>query len=233
MNALMNSQKDNIKVLEYLVRSQVQKEEEREQLSRSGLPAAFEDEKRTELDREIQRMRRHFVEQLERIELFPSRHVRHLPRLDEFWKGGCYADSIFIMTKFPEGNGAMDKKLESILEAIKTNVTAQGYKPRLASDKPPFHPALWDNVELYLLGCERGIAVVEDRYKKELNPNVAKEWGWMRAMGRNTLFLIERKFSHLRADWGGLLCEEFDWGNPDAAIKTAIESWLSVKPVGP
>jgi len=92
MSDLLISQNDNIKVLEYLVRSQVQKEEEREQLSHSGLPAAFEDEKRTELDHEIQRMRHQFEEHLERIELFPSRHVRHLPKLGEFWLDGNYSD---------------------------------------------------------------------------------------------------------------------------------------------
>ena len=119
----------------------------------------------------------------------------------------------------------MDEKLKALLKTIKESVVDRGYIPRLASDKT-FHPALWDNVELYLLGCERGIAVVEDCYKKEFNPNVAKEWGWMRAMGRNVLFLIEKKFSHLRADWGGLLSEEFEWSTPEAAIKTAIEKWL-------
>jgi len=232
MSDLMISQKDNIKVLEWLVRSQVQKEDEREQLSHSGLPAAFEDEKRTELDREIQKMRRQFEEHLERIELFPSRHVRHLPLLDNFWKDGNYSDSVFIMTKFPEGNGNMDKKLTALLDVIKDTVGVRGYIPRLASDKA-YHPGLWDNVELYLLGCERGIAVVEDCYKKEFNPNVAKEWGWMRAMGRNVLFLIEKKFKHLRADWGGLLSEEFNWSTPDSAIKKAIEKWLPAKGAGP
>ena len=228
MSDLMISQKDNIKVLEYLVRSQVQKEGEREHLSLTGLPAAFEDEKRAELDREIQNMKRQFEEHLERIELFPSRHIRHLPLLDNFWKDGKYSDSVFIMTKFPEGNGNMDKKLSALLDVIKDSVTVRGYIPRLASDKA-YHPSLWDNVELYLLGCERGIAVVEDCYKKEFNPNVAKEWGWMRAMGRNVLFLIEKKFKHLRADWGGLLSEEFSWSKPDSAIKKAIQKWLPAK----
>ena len=135
MNELMISQKDNIKVLEYLVRAQVQKEDERKQLSNSGLPPAFEDEKRSELDREIQKMRQQFIEHLERIELFPSRHVRHIKELSNFWKDGSYSDSVFIMTKFPEGNGNMDKKLEALLDVIKDSVVGQGYKPRLASDK--------------------------------------------------------------------------------------------------
>ena len=75
--------------------------------------------------------------------------------------------------------------------------------------------------------------MVEDCYKKEFNPNVAKELGWMRAMGRNVLFLIEKKFKHLRADWGGLLSEEFDWSAPDGSIKKAIEKWLPDKGAGP
>ena len=55
----------------------------------------------------------------------------------------------------------------------------------------------------------------------------------MRAMGRNVLFLIEKKFKHLRADWGGLLSEEFNWSTPDSAIKKAIEKWLPAKGAGP
>jgi hypothetical protein len=35
------------------------------------------------------------------------------------------------------------------------------------------HKHLWDDVELYLLGCSKGVAILEDCYEPELYPNVA------------------------------------------------------------
>ena len=52
---------------------------------------------------------------------------------------------------------------------------------------------------------ERGIAIVEDKYLPELNPNVAMEWGWMRGMGRNVLYLVEKDFKKQRAEFQDLL----------------------------
>jgi hypothetical protein len=86
--------------------------------------------------------------------------------------------------------------------------------------------SLWDNVELHLLGCSRGVAIVEDKYTKELNPNVAMEWGWMVGMGRRVLYLVEKSFKHARADWGGLIKEEFDWEKPADDIKQAVHKFL-------
>ena len=61
---------------------------------------------------------------------------------------------------------------------------------------------VWSNVELYLLGCRYGIAIVEDRFKPELNPNVAMEWGWMRGLGKDVLFLVEKQaHKFVSADW--------------------------------
>ncbi len=108
---------------------------------------------------------------------------------------------------------------------MEAGVEARGYAPRIATE-PKKHDWIWDNVELYLLGCSRGIAIVEDKFKKELNPNVAMEWGWMRGMGRPVLALKENHFRHQRADWAGLIEDNFDWDNPEPALKTAIEGFL-------
>jgi len=81
-------------------------------------------------------------------------------------------------------------------------------------------------MELYLLGCARGVAIVEGKYLPELNPNVALEWGWMTGMGREVLFLRESSFKHDRADWGGLLSSSFEWDNCEPAISTAIRGVL-------
>ena len=84
------------------------------------------------------------------------------------------------MTKFPEGDTAPDLQLKKVIASVEAGALASGYVPRIALEKPPFHPNLWNNVELYLLGSSRGIAILESKDKPELNPNVAMEWGWMR-----------------------------------------------------
>lgn len=160
------------------------------------------------------------------IVCFPPHHLKHIHQLNnDFWTPACYEQSVFIMTKFPEGNTKSDTELKKIIGAVSKGVTEAGCKPRIASDKE-YHSGLWENVELHLLGCMRGIAIVEDRYKQELNPNVAIEWGWMRGMGRRVLYLVENTFSHARADWGGLITHPFDWKASQDEIAKVVSEWL-------
>ncbi|MEM8963434.1 MAG: hypothetical protein AAGD38_18270 [Acidobacteriota bacterium] len=156
---------------------------------------------------------------------YPPHHNRHNDLLEPFSQHGAYEDSVFIMTKFPEGDSPDDRALGAVIQAVRDGIEASGKKARLASDRE-YHSQLWDNVELYLLGSARGVAIVEDKYRAELNPNVAMEWGWMRGMGRRVLFLVEQDFKHFRADWGGLLKRSFDWNDP-SRIPGEIQSWLA------
>jgi hypothetical protein len=86
---------------------------------------------------------------------------------------------------------------------------------------------LWDNVVLHMLGSKRGIAIVEDKYHDEFNPNVAKEWGWMRGMRRDVLYLVEREFENARADTGGYISKGFSWDDPEADIEREVAAWLN------
>jgi hypothetical protein len=74
-----------------------------------------------------------------------------------------------------------------------------------------------------LFCCGRGVAIVEDKYQAEFNPNVAMEWGWMRGLGKNVLYLIEKDFRHLRADTSGLIFENFAWDYPRQGIEAGIK----------
>jgi hypothetical protein len=130
------------------------------------------------------------------------------------------------MTKFPEGTAPLDAQLQAVIDAVKAAVQQCGHVPRLASDAT-FHPLLWDNVELYLLGSRRAVAILESKYKPELNPNVAMEWGWMRGMGRDILPLVENDFAYQRADWGGLVEHRFAWADPVVSIGNAVKAWLT------
>jgi hypothetical protein len=163
---------------------------------------------------------------LEELQNYPPHHARHFGKLNEFFRDGSFAESVFIMCKFPESDSAnLDKELRAVIDAVCEATRECGYRPRIAAEKA-YHPMLWDNVELHLLGCKRGVAIVEDHYKPELNPNVALDWGWMRAMGKEVLFLVETDFKHRRADWEGFLKADFCWSHPSREIVDAVSAWL-------
>jgi hypothetical protein len=188
--------------------------------------AEFQEKITAKSSEDLQWARRMIRETLVEFQRYPPRHGRHFEKLDEFVRDGPYECSVFIMTKFPDGHDRHDHKLRAIIDVTRQSIKECNHIARLASDKR-YHPILWDNVELYLLGCSKGVAIVEDRYKPELNPNVALEWGWMKGMGKDVLFLVEESFHHDRADWSGYLNDKFNWDSPDQGIKAAIRKWLS------
>jgi hypothetical protein len=143
---------------------------------------------------------------------------------------GAPEKSVFIMTKFPESDQAhqtdLDKELQKVIDSVAQSIKDAGYVPRLALP-PGFHGLIWLNIELHLLGCRGGVAIAESRYKKEMNPNVALEWGWMRAFGKRVLFLRERDFAEMRADVQGFEYQTFDWADPNATIPGIVKGWLA------
>ena len=214
--------------LEYLYDKKAYFNNELKKMSGSGLSPQFEDDQRKLLQQQVDNFGARCRAQLENLVAFPYWQIRHAALLKEFWKTGGYEESVFIMTKFPDKAQGKDKndQLDRVLKAISDAVLACSCKPRIAQFPQNYHPGLWDNVELHLLGCKRGVAIVEDRYSPELNPNVMMEWGWMRGMGKRVFFLREKNFRHFRADLGDLLSEEFDWDDPELAIPTAVGGFL-------
>lgn len=157
----------------------------------------------------------------------PHHHASHAAKLKEFHGAAGYDESVFVMTKFPDGDSDNDKALQKVIDAVKQGIRDAGMAPRVATFG--YHDMLWPNVELYLLGCARGVAIVEDKVRKELNPNVALEWGWMKGMGKRVFFLVEETFAHGRADWQGLLSHKFTWDAPEQGVREAIVQWLTGK----
>jgi hypothetical protein len=222
---------DRLRDLWYLREETLDNEKElRALMSRHLTPALFEKE-RKKLEEASRSLQRQIQEQLDDLARFPRHHDRHFRFLEKLHEATPYEKSLFVMTKFPETDPARrtpaDAQLEAVLAAVAEQATRAGYVARLASDKD-FHQQLWDNVELFLLGCCRGVAVVEDKVRPELNPNVAMEWGWMRAMGKPVLFLVEKDFAHLRADWSGLLRYDFAWSDPAPGVEAALRRFLSI-----
>jgi len=218
-NALLALRMDILKLF--------QLEQDRLALLNSPLNPAMKDERDQDLKSDIERYRRRLVKVMSEVVEFPPQHLRHANLLSQFHNVAPFEKSVFIMTKFPDlkKSTPADLQLNAVIKVVKDSVQNCGYSARIASDNQ-YHPILWDNVELYLLGCRRGIAIVEDKYMPELNPNVAMEWGWMRGMGREVLYLVEKDFKRERADWGGLIQNSFDWVNPEPDIMAGIAAWL-------
>jgi hypothetical protein len=163
--------------------------------------------------------------QLELLLREPPHLMKYPDKVTEFNAEMPYEKSVFIMTKFPEGKETIDNELGAVIEVVKNTVDSLKFHPRIASEGR-YHESVWGNVEIHLLGCSRGIAIVEDLYRPELNPNVAMEWGWMRAMGKHVLYLREATFSKERADVMGLIADQFEWKDPKKDIPDAISRWL-------
>ena len=180
-----------------------------------------------EMDEHDALNQRKIAEALEMLVRWPPHQLKHAARLKEFHDSGkIYERSVFIMTKFPEGNDPVDAELNKVIETVQNNIVQNGFFPRIALGHPRYFPTVWDNVELHLLGCKRGVAIIENRYKKELNPNVALEWGWMRAMDKDVLFLLENDFKEFRADILGFIPDKFSWEHPEQDIPGLMTAWL-------
>lgn len=197
-----------------------------EQLWSNSISADHQAERIRRLTDEIQALQKEMETFTSHFLRVPPWHSRHREALRGFYRDAAYESSVFVMTKFPEGETPEDEQLRLVIEEVSSALKDRGLVPRIASGAR-FHDWLWDEVEVHLLGCARGVAIVEDRYRPELNPNVAMEWGWMRAMGRRVLFLKEDGFSHDRADLGGLRSWPFDWDNPGEGIRKAVDEWFA------
>ncbi len=187
-----------------------------------------------QLRKEESAWRERMVETLRQYDRFPERHAALFDRLEVFYENpgadltARFDNSVFVMTKFPEPGDAEAEALQKVIDAVLQSIRDKGYIARIASEQD-LHEWLWGNVAIYLLGCEYGVAIVEDKYHAELNPNVAMEWGWMRGMGRRVLFLRESSFNNDRADWSGLTSYSFDWAEPALGISEAIDKFLPVR----
>jgi len=219
---------DAVKQLRKLFAKQFELQEELDRLSDVSTTAEA-DEKLELYNREIRRKKYEIWEYLENelLRYPPHHHRKHAEELKKFHDVAPYEKSVFIMTKFPEGNDPKDLALRVVIDAVKAAIKEAGMTPRIATFG--YHDWLWQNVELYLIGCARGVAIVEDRYRQELNPNVALEWGWMKGMGKTVFFLMEEGFAQQRADWQGFLSKTFAWETPDAGVKAAVFAWLTGK----
>src|SRR5262249_39552272 len=134
-----------------------------------------------------------------------------------------YEANVFIMSRFQPGN----RLLEELDKELRAVLRGHGVDPVRADDKMYMRDRnLWNNVCVYMICCKYGIAVLEDRVVNEFNPNVALEYGFMRALDKPTLLLADSGFRNLRADIIGTLREQFDITDIEGTIRAPVETWL-------
>lgn len=133
-----------------------------------------------------------------------------------------YERNVFIMTCFQSGN----QTLSDLDRTIRSVLHTHGLMGHRADDRCyPNDRNLWDNVCTYMFCCKYGVAVLEDIMADEFNPNVALEYGFMRALGKPTLLLKERRFKP-RADILGTVWHEFDILNLEVSVTAALSDWV-------
>ncbi len=142
-----------------------------------------------------------------------------------------FRHNVFIMTRFGTDRPStqLDKELRKVLSEYNLNPVRADDK-NYSSDR-----TLWGNVCIYMLCCNYGIALLDDRNADEFNANVALEYGFMRALNRQTLLLADKGFSNLMSVVIGTLREKFDIADIEPTLRPALENWLRdvdvVKPV--
>jgi hypothetical protein len=157
----------------------------------------------------------------------------HLSRqVYQFCADSPFERNVFVMMKFPD-KASMSVRhtrlLADIWEVIKAQASRHGLEARRA-DERSYHDQLWENICVYIMGCKYGIAVLEDEVASELNPNVALEYGFMKALNHPVALLRSSAFKHSRADLSGKLAKTFDivgGALRAASLRLAVGDWLS------
>jgi hypothetical protein len=162
----------------------------------------------------------------------PRAHHWLKPAIDRMARDIPYEQSVFLMTKYPDGSARKkDRQLQDVFSTIEGALHPYGLFLRRA-DQKNYSPTsqLWENVQIHMLGSRYGIAVLESRYRDEFNPNVALEYGFMNALGRDVVLLTEENFKHRRADIVGTIGKTFQWSGDRRrmrrSIRAAIDSWM-------
>jgi hypothetical protein len=222
----MRNFEDALKLVLFLSNEVGKLRKSRKDYLNSDLNPADKAEKVEKLDTQLKQVENERLEVLQGLVRYPPHFIDHAKAIGDFDKATPCAKSVFIMTKYPDGkNPKLDAQLKNVIETVRAAVIARGYHAHLAAEKK-LHPNLWENVECHMLACTRGIAIVEDRFNPKLNPNVAMEWGWMRAMRKPVLFLVERTMAVGPVDVAGLIKGQFDWLAPEVDIPKLINGEL-------
>jgi hypothetical protein len=118
-------------------------------------------------------------------------------------------------------------QLDEAHAAIKETLADRGFHAVRADDRD-YTGELWSNIEVYLTCCRYGIAIFEDIEKRDFNPNVSLELGYMLGQRKRCLILKEQRLPDLPADVIHRLYKSFDMFNVQASVSREVARWIDV-----
>ena len=127
--------------------------------------------------------------------------------------------NVFIMMPFGSDIS------EAIYNGIAKVLEEHGLIP-LRADSNSFAPALWWNVVTYMIGSSYGVVVYEPNETVPFNPNVSIEAGFMTALDKPVLFLVNDYLKKLPVDFSGHLYKSFSATSVENSITSAIADWV-------
>ncbi|MDQ1175412.1 hypothetical protein [Microbacterium sp. SORGH_AS_0421] len=150
-------------------------------------------------------------------------HVRHLePYLRKFLEDHPEPSrNVFIMMRFSDS-----PQMKEIHQAIVAGLAEHGLNAVRADDRD-YTGEVWSNIEVYLTGCQYGIAVFEDIEKRDFNPNVSLELGYLMGRAKRSLLLKEKRLPNMPSDVVHRLYKEFDGFDIANSIKREIGIWIT------
>ncbi len=150
-------------------------------------------------------------------------HVRHLDNdLRRFLEDHPDPNrNVFIMMRFSD-----TPQMQQIHQAIVAGLKEHGMNAVRADDRD-YTGELWSNIEVYLTGCQYGIAVFEDIDQRDFNPNVSLELGYLMGRGKRTLLLKEKRLPRVPTDVVHRLYKEFDGYDIEDSIKREVGQWVT------
>lgn len=150
--------------------------------------------------------------------------VRHLePYLRQFL--ATHPDpqkNVFVMMRFMKSD-----QMDGIYTAVKDTLAARGFHAVRADDRD-YTGELWSNIEVYMTCSMYGVAVFEDIDKRDFNPNVSLELGYMLAKRRRCLILKEKRLPDLPADVVHRLYKPFDMFDIEGSVSREVARWVDV-----
>ena len=130
--------------------------------------------------------------------------------------------NVFVMMRFLE-----NPQMSEIFAGIKRSLAMRGFDAVRADDRD-YTGELWSNIEVYMACSMLGIAVLEDIDKRDFNPNVSLELGYMLGRRRRCLILKEQRLPNVPADVVHRLYKPFDMFNITGSIEREVGRWVDV-----
>jgi hypothetical protein len=135
----------------------------------------------------------------------PAGYEHLSAQIRRFCDDSPFERNVFVMMKFPDKTSMPARHvrlLDDVWDVISSQAARHGLETRRA-DQRSYHDQLWENICVYIIGSRYGIAVLEDEVASELNPNVALEYGFMKALDHPVAVVRSSRFNHSRGDRSG------------------------------